>query len=83
MRDCMDGWRYRVSLIVTDKLNLITSIGLALGAVFGLAGTMVTQPHLQQVFWVIDSSGLVMATSLMVAGSNPSRPTTRQPGSDP
>jgi hypothetical protein len=47
------------------KLNLLPVIGLALGAIFGLAGTMVEQPHLQQIFWAIDSAGLVMATSLL------------------
>ena len=49
----------------TGTLNLIAVIGLASGAVFGLAGTVVTQPHLQQIFWAIDSAGLVMATSLL------------------
>jgi hypothetical protein len=55
---------HRVSLM-TSKLNLLPVIGLALGAIFGLAGTLVEQPHLQQIFWAIDSAGLVMATSLL------------------
>ncbi len=50
---------------MTRKLNLLAAIGLALGAVFGLAGTVVSQPHLQQIFWAIDAAGLVMATSLL------------------
>src|SRR3954452_4225530 len=51
--------------MVTLMLNVIAVIGLALGAVFGLAGTVVEQPHLQQIFWAIDSAGLVMETSLL------------------
>lgn len=46
-------------------LNIVAAVGLALGAVFGLAGTVVTQPHLQATLWGIDSVGLVMATSLL------------------
>jgi hypothetical protein len=47
------------------KLNLIAIIGLALGAVLGLAGTVVSQANLRQVFWAIDSAGIIMATSLL------------------
>jgi hypothetical protein len=56
---------YVPSMDNTRTLNLIAVIGLALGGVFGLAGTVVAQPHLQQIFWAIDSAGLVMATSLL------------------
>ena len=54
-------WRFTMM----GTLNLLSIIGLALGAIFGLAGTLVTHPHLQQIFWAIDSAGLVMATSLL------------------
>lgn len=47
------------------RLNIVAAIGLALGAVFGLAGTMVKQSNLQNTSWGIDSVGLVMATSLL------------------
>jgi len=47
------------------RLNIVATVGLALGAVFGLAGTIVTQPHLQETLWGIDSVGLVMATALL------------------
>lgn len=47
------------------SLNQIAILGLGLGALFGLAGTLVTQPHLQQILWAIDAAGLVMATSLL------------------
>src|SRR5436190_14726164 len=54
-------WRFTMM----GALNLLSIIGLALGAIFGMAGTLVTHPHLQQIFWAIDSAGLVMATSLL------------------
>ena len=63
--DPVNDWPHRVSLMATRRLNLIAAVGLALGAVLGLAGTVVGQPQLQQIFWAIDSAGLVMATSLL------------------
>jgi len=48
-----------------NLLNIVASVGLALGAVFGMAGTMVAQPNLQNILWGIDSAGLVMAASLL------------------
>jgi len=47
------------------KLNIVAAAGLAVGAVFGLAGTIVTHPDLQATLWAIDSVGLVMATTLL------------------
>jgi hypothetical protein len=47
------------------KLNIVAAIGLALGAVFGLAGTLVKQVHLQSFLWAIDSVGLVAAAALL------------------
>lgn len=47
------------------SLNLVAAIGLALGAVFGMAGALVHQPALRGLFWGIDGSGLVMAASLL------------------
>jgi hypothetical protein len=48
-----------------NLLNIVASVGLALGAVFGMAGTMVAQPNLRNISWGIDSAGLVMASSLL------------------
>jgi hypothetical protein len=45
--------------------DLLAVFGLALGAVFGMAGTFVAQPNLQALLWAIDSSGLVMASALL------------------
>jgi len=40
-------------------------VGLAFGAVFGLAGTFVTEPNLQSTLWAIDSCGLILACALL------------------
>jgi hypothetical protein len=48
-----------------SPLNTLAAVGLALGGVFGLAGTMTTQPQLQATAWGIDGSGLVMASALL------------------
>jgi hypothetical protein len=45
--------------------NILAAFGLALGAVFGLAGTFVARPNLQAVLWGIDVAGLVMAAAIL------------------
>jgi hypothetical protein len=47
------------------RLNVLAALGLALGAAFGLAGTVVEQPALRSLFWGIDGAGLVMAACLL------------------
>lgn len=47
------------------RLNILAALGLALGAVFGLAGTVVEPAALRSVLWSIDGAGLVMATCLL------------------
>jgi hypothetical protein len=50
----------------TNKnLDIIASVGLALGGVFGLAGTFVGQANLRNIAWEIDGLGLIVATSLL------------------
>jgi hypothetical protein len=46
-------------------LDYIAAGGLLVGAVFGLAGTLVASPTLQASLWAIDSVALVVATSLL------------------
>src|SRR3990172_8756694 len=46
-------------------LNVVAAVGLALGAVFGLAGPLVAQANLRNISWGIDSLGLVMAATLL------------------
>ena len=46
-------------------LDRIAAAGLLVGAIFGLAGTLVRSPDLQAILWAIDSVGLVIAASLL------------------
>lgn len=46
-------------------LNVIAAIGLALGGVFGLAGTFVSQANVRAIFWGIDGVGIVVATAIL------------------
>jgi hypothetical protein len=48
-----------------SPVNTLAALGLALGAVFGLAGAMTAQSNLQATLWAIDSVGLVMASALL------------------
>lgn len=48
-----------------DPLKIVAVIGLALGGIFGLAGTFVGEPNLRSTFWAIDGVGLVVATTIL------------------
>jgi hypothetical protein len=39
-----------------DTLKVVATVGLVLGGVFGIAGTMVSPP-LQPILWAIDGAG--------------------------
>jgi len=45
--------------------HLLASFGLALGAVFGMVGALVSSEILRSFFWAIDGVGLVMAAALL------------------
>lgn len=48
-----------------DPLRKLAVIGLALGAVFGMAGSLVVQDTVRNILWAVDSLGLIMAASLL------------------
>jgi len=48
-----------------SPLNVVAAIGLALGGIFGMLGTMATKPNLRASAWAIDSVALIVATSLL------------------
>ena len=50
---------------MTSPLKIVAAIGLALGGVFGLAGTLVSEPNLRSTFWGIDGVGLVVAAAIL------------------
>ena len=47
------------------SLEILAVIGLAVGAVFGLAGTLISQESVRQLFWAIDGVALVVAAALL------------------
>jgi hypothetical protein len=47
------------------RLDIAAAIGLAIGGIFGLAGTFVGQAELRQELWAIDGVALVVATALL------------------
>ena len=48
-----------------NPVDIVAAVGLALGGVFGLAGTVVTQANLRAISWGMDSVSLVVATALL------------------
>jgi hypothetical protein len=48
-----------------NPTNVAAAIGLALGGVFGMLGTTVSERNLQAAFWAVDGVALVVATALL------------------
>jgi hypothetical protein len=48
-----------------NPIKILTLTGLTLGAVLGMAGTLVPSPNLRSLLWAIDGVGLIVATSLL------------------
>jgi hypothetical protein len=48
------------------SINIVASVGLALGGALGMAGAMITQQNIQSVLWAIDGAGLVTASAMLV-----------------
>jgi hypothetical protein len=46
-------------------LKIVAVTGLALGGIFGMLGTFVANPNLRALSWALDSTSLVVATSLL------------------
>ncbi|WP_195177373.1 hypothetical protein [Mesorhizobium sp. INR15] len=49
----------------TNLLDSTAAIGLAIGGIFGLAGTFVASAPLRESLWAIDGVALVVATALL------------------
>jgi hypothetical protein len=59
------SWRRDVNAADHKTLDLVAGVGLGLGVVFGMAGTLVSHPPLRQAFWAIDGVGLIIASALL------------------
>lgn len=51
--------------LASRPADLVAVLGLAVGAVLGLAGSLVSHDALRQVLWGIDGVGLVVAAALL------------------
>jgi hypothetical protein len=49
----------------TRSTDLLIVAGLAAGAIFGMAGTLVREDTVRQVLWGVDGLGLIVATALL------------------
>ena len=47
-------------------LDLVAAAGLGVGAILGMAGTLVADASMRQVLWGIDGVGLVVAAALLM-----------------
>jgi hypothetical protein len=45
--------------------NIVAAIGLVLGGVLGMVGTMVTAQNLHAISWAVDGTALIVATCLL------------------
>ena len=57
--------KWAAMLTFENPINSLSAIGLALGALCGMAGTFVAHPHIQALLWAIDGAALVMAAALL------------------
>jgi hypothetical protein len=46
-------------------LRILAIVGLIVGGVLGMAGSMVTGEHVRAVCWAIDSTGVIVATAIL------------------
>jgi hypothetical protein len=54
-----------MSGIMQKTLWVVVLVGLVLGAVLGMAGTLVSSPVLRSEFWAIDGTALVVSTVVL------------------
>jgi len=59
--------------------DIVAAAGLALGAVFGLVGTVVSAQPVRAASWAIDSIGLVVATALLALSTSGKETTAQLP----
>jgi hypothetical protein len=54
--------------MVKGPLNIVAAVGLALGAIFGMVGTIVIASNVRAISWAIDGAGLIVATVILALG---------------
>jgi hypothetical protein len=51
-----------MSTLADKRGDRVAVVGLAIGGVFGMAGSFVTQAQLRQLFLMLDGVGTIIAT---------------------
>jgi hypothetical protein len=52
-------------MLADKRGDRVAVAGLAIGGIFGIAGSLVTQAQLRQVFWMIGGVGIIVAVALL------------------
>lgn len=47
------------------RRDQVAVLGLAIGGIFGMAGSFVGQAPLRQLFWMLDGAGIIVASALL------------------
>ncbi|UWZ86765.1 hypothetical protein [Occallatibacter riparius] len=47
------------------RMDIVIEVGLVLGAVLGMVGTVVASTNMRALLWTIDGTGLIVATCLL------------------
>jgi hypothetical protein len=50
---------------IDRRRDQVAVIGLAIGGIFGMAGSFVGQAPLRQLFWLLDGVGIIVASALL------------------
>lgn len=50
---------------VGKRRDQVALVGLAVGGIFGMAGSFVGQAPLRQLFWMLDGVGIIVASALL------------------
>jgi hypothetical protein len=54
--------------MVNGPLRRVAAVGLALGGIFGMIGSVVTASNVRSISWAIDGIGLIVATAILAVG---------------
>ena len=61
-----DPGRCSLRTLADKRGDRVAIVGLAIGGIFGIAGSVAPQVHLRQLFWMLDGVGLIVAAALLV-----------------
>jgi hypothetical protein len=54
-----------MTTLADKRADRVAVVGLAIGGIFGMAGSFVMQAQMRQLFWMLDGVGIIVATALL------------------